>query len=173
MRPCIICMSVWLFFSRPRTSTFIHRLPDRFGYGTNAYDCCYSQEISLCDCLQAVNTAAALGGSSACNSQAKSCNAQTTNNTERRQWVAAVTSSASPAARTACSVRGAASHLAAPRHRRGAVPVTASARWRRVHAIDATLFQVDGVEVHEGLRKYPRVIRQTTQTRRHGHGRPQ
>ena len=24
---------------------------------TNAYDCCYPQEISLCDCLQAVNTA--------------------------------------------------------------------------------------------------------------------
>jgi hypothetical protein len=30
--------------------------------------------------------------------------------------------------------------LGAPRHRRDAVPITASARWRRVHAIDATLF---------------------------------
>ena len=42
----------------------------------------------------------------------KSCNTQlarTTSNTERRQWAAAATSSASPAARTACSVRGAAS----------------------------------------------------------------
>ena len=44
----------------------------------------------------------------------------------------------------------------APRHRRDAVSVAASARWRRFHAIDATLSpwprRLDGAEAHEGPR---------------------
>ena len=96
----------------------------------------------------------------------KSCNTQlarTTSNTERRQWAAEVTSSASPAARTACSVRGAAS--------RPTLSMTPGLR-----AVAATL-------ASESRRWQTRSMgrgaladaspRPTTQTRRHGHGRPQ
>ena len=103
-----------------------------------------SQNCISCDCLQAVNAASSgrLSTTRAIREQKKDNTqlAHTTNKTERRQWAAEVTSSASPAARTACSVRAAASQVLFT----NSTPATTRARRIRT-ATPSSRHRIDGV----------------------------
>ena len=112
---CCHTSTLWTNSAGARTRLRTYRLLDRTALvDERIRPLLPARDFALCDCLQAVSTASSgrLSTTRAIRKQKATTRSlvRTTNKAARRQWAAAATSSASPAARTACSVRGAASH---------------------------------------------------------------
>ena len=114
--PHALPLWLWLFSRVPVRALRPQRLQDCCAHRSKSHsNCCYQPRLHQLRLPTGCEHCIQLGG---CQQRVqfvkqKSCNTQlarTTNKTARRQWAAEATSSASPAARTACSVRAAASH---------------------------------------------------------------